>query len=132
MLREDTGGLASRPEGCTIYLTTQSDSPPAGVFRQKLLYAREVRDGKVHDPAFLPVIFEFPQRMLDDKAYMDVSNAYITNPNLGASVDEEFLAREVPHNRGANPISGIGRAGSSGGDATTRSTPTAEAGSGTP
>lgn len=109
MLREATGGLASRPEGCTIYLTTQSDQPPAGVFRQKLIYAREVRDGRVHDPAFLPVIFEFPEQMLKDKAYLDIKNAYITNPNLGASVDEEFLTRELikAQNAGAETLCGM-------------------------
>lgn len=109
MLREATGGLASRPEGCTIYLTTQSDQPPAGVFRQKLIYAREVRDGKVYDPAFLPVIFEFPEQMLKDKAYLDIKNAYITNPNLGASVDEEFLTRELAkaQNAGAETLCGM-------------------------
>ena len=95
MLREATGGLASRPEGCTIYLTTQSDHPPAGIFRQKLMYARGVRDGTILDPSFLPVLYEFPKKMLEAKEYLNVENAYITNPNLGASVDEAFLTREI-------------------------------------
>ncbi|EOK3047299.1 terminase large subunit [Escherichia coli] len=44
MLREAIGGLASRPEGFVVYTTTQSNEPPAGVFRQKLQYARETRE----------------------------------------------------------------------------------------
>lgn len=94
MLREACGGLASRPEGFTIFLSTQSDVPPAGVFRQKLMYARGVRDGLIDDKRFLPVLYEFPDSMLEDKSYRDKKNFYITNPNLGASVDNEFLERE--------------------------------------
>jgi phage terminase large subunit-like protein len=94
MLREATGGLASRPEGFTIYLTTQSDDPPAGVFRQKLRYARDVRDGKVHDPRFVPIIFEFPEEMIRAGEHRDPANFGIVNPNIGFSVDREFLERE--------------------------------------
>jgi phage terminase large subunit-like protein len=94
MLREATGGLAARPEGFTIFLSTQSDEPPAGVFRQKLLYARGVRDGRIQDRKFLPVLYEFPQAILDANQHREPRNFYITNPNLGASVDEEFLDRE--------------------------------------
>jgi phage terminase large subunit-like protein len=95
MLREATGGLASRPEGFVIYLSTQSDDPPAGIFSQKLNYFRDVRDGKINDPRSLGIIYEFPKEMLDAKEHLDPRNFYVTNPNLGASVDEEFLEREL-------------------------------------
>ena len=94
MLREAIGGLASRPEGFVIYLTTQSDDPPAGVFKQKLQYARDVRDGKVHDPRFVPVIFEHPPEMVARKEHLLRENLALVNPNLGFSVDREFLDRE--------------------------------------
>jgi len=93
MLLEATGGLASRPEGFVIYATTQSNEPPAGVFKAKLDYARKVRDGRVRDPKFLPLIYEFPKAMLESRAYEDLSNAYITNPNWGASVDIERITQ---------------------------------------
>ncbi|MCH4880123.1 terminase large subunit [Pseudomonas sp. TMW22090] len=95
MLREATGGLASRPEGFVIYLTTQSDQPPAGVFREKLQYARGVRDGTIIDPNFLPVIYEFPQKILNADDHRKPENFYITNPNMGYSVSEKFLIREM-------------------------------------
>ncbi|MCY0389621.1 terminase large subunit [Robbsia sp. Bb-Pol-6] len=94
MLREAIGGLASRPEGFVIYLTTQSDDPPAGVFRQKLQYARDVRDGKVIDPCFVPVIFEHPPEMVASKEHLLAENLAMVNPNLGYSVDRAFLLRE--------------------------------------
>ncbi|MFP3564702.1 terminase large subunit [Paraburkholderia sp. SIMBA_030] len=94
MLREAIGGLASRPEGFVIYLTTQSDDPPAGVFRQKLQYARDVRDGKIEDRRFVPVIFEHPPEMVARKEHLKVENLGMVNPNLGYSVDQEFLERE--------------------------------------
>lgn len=94
MLREAVGGLASRPEGFVIYLTTQSDDPPAGVFKQKLQYARDVRDGKIDDPGFVPVIFEHPPEMVESGACLLMENLAMVNPNLGYSVDRAFLERE--------------------------------------
>lgn len=94
MLREACGGLASRPEGFVIYLSTQSDEAPAGVFKQKLDYARGVRDGRIDDNKFLPVIYEFPESIIKEKKHLDPKYFYVTNPNLGASVDEEFIVRE--------------------------------------
>jgi phage terminase large subunit-like protein len=95
MLREATGGLASRPEGFVIWLTTQSADPPAGVFKQKLQYARDVRDGKVVDPRFVPVIYEFPDDMIAAGEHKNPANFGIVNPNLNYSVDREFLEREL-------------------------------------
>ncbi|WP_295850991.1 terminase large subunit [uncultured Xylophilus sp.] len=94
MLREATGGLASRPEGFVIYITTQSDEPPSGVFKEKLQYARDVRDGKIHDPQFLPVLFEHPPDMVASGAARLLENLPMVNPNLGFSVDRAYLERE--------------------------------------
>ena len=109
MLREACGGLASRPEGFVIYLSTQSDEAPAGVFKQKLDYARGVRDGKIDDNCFLPVIYEFPDAILKAKKHLNTKYFYVTNPNLGASVDEKFISREFKkaENDGAESMQGF-------------------------
>lgn len=94
MLTEATGGLASRPEGFVFYCTTQSASPPAGVFKAKLDYARGVRDGRIIDKRFLPIIYEFPKWMIEKDLHKDLSNAYVTNPNWGVSVDQQVIEQK--------------------------------------
>ncbi|QCI13367.1 terminase large subunit [Pseudomonas putida] len=93
MIREATGGLLSRPEGFIIWLTTQSNEPPAGVFRSKLSYARGVRDGRIDDNRFLPIIYEFSKEMIDSGAARRPENFHLVNPNMGYSVDRPTLVR---------------------------------------
>ena len=98
MFMEALGGQISRNEGWVIYLTTQSDEPPSGVFKDKLQYFRDVRDGKIHDPRSLGVLYEFPDDMVASKAYMQPENFHVTNPNMGRSVSREWLEDNLKKN----------------------------------
>ena len=99
MFREATGGLASRPEGCIIYLTTQANEQPCGVFKQKLDYARDVRDGIKENNKFLPLIYEFPKQMIEDGDHLKKENFHIPNPNYGSSVDPIQLEDDFEQSR---------------------------------
>lgn len=105
MLREATGGLASRPEGFVIKLATQSDDPPAGVFKADLGRFRQIRDGSIIAPKSLGILYEFPPAMVKSEAFRKPENFYITNPNLGASVSEEFLTSEMQKAMAKGPAS---------------------------
>lgn len=94
------GGLLPNPEGFLIFITTQSDEAPAGVFRAELQYARAVRDGRIEEPRMLPVLYEFPEAMqtAEDAPWRDPANWPMVTPNLGRSIT---LDRLVADYRGA-------------------------------
>ena len=99
MFMEALGGQVSRDEGWVIYLTTQSEEPPAGVFAERLKYWRDVRDGRIHDPKTLGVLYEFPEELVKRKAYLDPAFFYVTNPNIGRSVSAEWLEDNLRKNQ---------------------------------
>lgn len=104
MMREAAGGRVARPEGFLISITTQSDAPPAGVFKDKLDYARQVRDGEVEDKKFLPVIYEFPKPMVESETYLDPENYFITNPYIGRTEwGRKWIEDELEKERAKGP-----------------------------
>lgn len=91
------GGMIANPEAFLIFITTQSDEPPAGAFKAELDYARGVRDGRItSDVALLPLLYEFPEAMqIDrDKPWQDPRNWPMVLPNLGKSITLERLVSE--------------------------------------
>jgi phage terminase large subunit-like protein len=91
---EIRGGLASRPDGFLFQTTTQSKTPPSGVFATELQNARDVRDGKLDLP-LLPILYELPTELAVEGGWKRREYWHLVNPNLGRSVDEDFLEREL-------------------------------------
>jgi phage terminase large subunit-like protein len=106
MLEEATGGQAARPEGWTLYLTTHSDEPPAGVFKSTLARFREVRDGVRDDPGMLPMLYEWPEELLEAESYLDPELFYVTNPNIGKSPTVKFIQAKLDKARSGEGTDG--------------------------
>jgi len=88
VLGQIRGALESKKNSFLLIITTQSDEPPAGVFRAELMYARGVRDGRIPNARMLPILYEFPEAMQADreKPWIDPANWPMVMPNLGRSV----------------------------------------------
>ena len=86
-LRQIRGGMLPFPEAFLWFITTQSDSPPAGVFADELQKARDIRDGKRRG-RMLPVLFEFPLEVQEsaEKRWKDPDLWPLLNPNLGRAI----------------------------------------------
>lgn len=89
---EIRGALNSRPDGFMLQISTQSKEPPAGVFKQELDIARDVRDGKLVLPKpLLPIIYELPLSVQSSEDWQREKYWPLVNPNWGRSVDPDFL-----------------------------------------
>ncbi|MGJ8529825.1 terminase large subunit [Maritalea sp.] len=97
------GGLLPRPDGFLIFITTQSDDAPAGVFLAELKFARAVRDGAITGRAarVLPVLYEFSEAVQTDpkKPWMDPAIWPWVLPNLGLSIQIEDLLADFEQSK---------------------------------
>lgn len=85
-----TTSTGARRQPLTVGITT------AGFDRNSICYelhdyAIKVRDGLVDDPTFLPVLFGAD----DDDDWTDPATWRKANPNLGVTIQESFLAKEI-------------------------------------
>ena len=95
VMRQIRGGMLPFPDALLVMITTQSDHPPAGVFKSELQYARGVRDGRICDGVrLLPVLYEFPESIQTDKGqpWLVPEMWHLVTPNMGRSIN---LARLV-------------------------------------
>lgn len=81
-----SGGQLPIKEAFRLIISTESDDLPVGVFKEKLGLARQVRDGLVKGGMMLPVLYEFPQRMMKSGAWRLPENWGLVNPNLDRSI----------------------------------------------
>lgn len=99
-----SGGMLPDPSAFIIDITTQSDLPPAGVYKTELEIARDVRDGKVRRP-LLPVLFEFPPEIgSDEREWQNPEHWHLVNPNIGRSVTVPRLIEEWEEAKLKGPV----------------------------
>jgi phage terminase large subunit-like protein len=109
VIRQLRGGRQATPEGFLVILTTQSDDPPTGAFREELMMARAIRDGR-SSGRMLPVLYEFPEAIAKDQAkppaWQDPANWPMVLPNLGRSLRLDSLIRDwdVERDKGEQAI----------------------------
>jgi phage terminase large subunit-like protein len=95
-IRQLRGGMLPFPEAFLMFITTQSEDKPAGVFKDELIKAREIRDGK-RQGVMLPVLYEFPEKMQQDpkQPWKDPANWHMVTPSLGKPIRLERLIEEM-------------------------------------
>ncbi len=93
-IRQLRGGMLPFPEAFMMFITTQSEEAPSGVFKAELQKARAIRDG-TREGVMLPVLYEFGAAMQKDAAFWrDPKNWHMVMPNAGRSITIERLVEE--------------------------------------
>ena len=82
--------VGSRTQPLLVYITTADFDRPGSICNEKLSYACKVRDRVIENDEFLPVVFAASH----DDDWRDPQTWRKANPNLGVSIQEEFLEKQ--------------------------------------
>jgi phage terminase large subunit-like protein len=82
-------GCAARAQPIMLSITTAGHDQQTKCYELHK-YAKDVRDGRTHDPTFLPIIFGLDEH----EDWKDEANWYKANPNLGVSLPVEYLKQQ--------------------------------------
>jgi phage terminase large subunit-like protein len=94
VMRQIRGGLQKSTESFLLIVTTQSDEPPAGAFKDELAMARSIRDGKFAG-RMLPILYELPPAIAEDQdRWSDPAVWPMVMPNLGRSLQLPALVSD--------------------------------------
>ena len=105
VMQQIRGGGITQQGGQILFITTQSDQAPAGVWKTELDKARDIRDGKAgRNPIMLPVLYEFPPALQkDQKFWRNSKNWPLVLPNLGKSINAQRLLDDYENNGRITP-----------------------------
>ncbi len=100
VMQQIRGGGITKQRGQVLMITTQSDEPPAGIWRTELDKARKIRDGKAGaSPIMLPVLYEYPvEKQVSQDYWRNPSNWDLILPNIGMSIDRQALVDDYDNN----------------------------------
>lgn len=100
VMQQIRGGGITKQGGQVLMITTQSDEPPAGIWKTELQKARAIRDGRGGSaPILLPVLYEFPADLQKDQAFWrDQRNWHFLLPNINRSIDPQRLVADYENN----------------------------------
>ncbi|MEY9196627.1 phage terminase large subunit-like protein [Sinorhizobium fredii] len=104
VMQQIRGGGITKQRGQVLMITTQSDEPPAGIWRTELDKARKIRDGKGGaSPIMLPVLYEYPvEKQLDQDYWRNPENWDLVLPNMGLSIDRQAIVDDYENNGKVN------------------------------
>lgn len=105
VMQQIRGGGITQQGGQVLFITTQSDQAPTGVWKTELEKARNIRDGKGgRSPIMLPVLYEFPAPLQkDQKFWRNSKNWALVLPNLNRSINEQRLLDDYENNGRVTP-----------------------------